>query len=608
MRKRAIRRAAAVAAGMTVLGAGAIAAATASAAGAATSKPADHHGSAIKHVLLISVDGMHQSDLDWYIASHPGSALARLTRSGSEYTNASTSNPSDSDPGGTALMTGGNPRSTGVFYDVEYSHKVNEAGAACTPGQPATGGDVIYDSPDDALASVPDFIDPANGAFPSFDENGSVFANGADTNPAAIMNLKFDPKTSLNPGTFPVDPRTCKPITPWDYLGDNTIFQVIHNAGLRTAWSDKHEVYASFNGPGSNGKSIDDLFSPEIDSQAVMPNGVPYPQDDDWAHIDAATKQYDGYKVQAILNEIDGLDHSGKTRAGTPAIFGMNFQTVSVAQKIRSTPTTLIGPDANGNYTTSAPEPGGYQWVNGQLVPGPVLSSALDYVDASLGRMVSAIREDGLAGSTAIIVTAKHGQSPRDPGKLVTVKDGPIISAINAAWARVHPGNASLIVAGTDDDLWQSYLSDNSQAACDFVKGYLWDHTAAGLDVNKSPVTVAHSGLAQIWAGAEAARFFGVPAGNGHYPDVFGKVQEGVVYSGPTKLAEHGGMNAGDLHVLMVVNGPGIPAQVRSVPVETTQVAPTILALLGLNPRDLRAVRIEHTSPLPGAERGLARR
>ena len=112
-----------------------------------------------RHVLLICVDGMHQSDLDWYVANHPHSTLAKLVHSGSEYTNAATSNPSDSDPGGTALMTGGNPKSTGVFYDVEYSHKVDEAGAACTPGQPATGGDVIYDSPDDALANVPDFIE-----------------------------------------------------------------------------------------------------------------------------------------------------------------------------------------------------------------------------------------------------------------------------------------------------------------------------------------------------------------------------------------------------------------------------------------------------------------
>src|SRR5580698_7972820 len=222
-----------------------------------------------QHVLLISVDGMHQSDLDWYVANHPNSTLAKLVHSGSEYTNAATSNPSDSDPGGTALMTGGNPRSTGVYYDVEYSHKVDEAGAPCTPGQPATGGDVIYDSPDDALASVNDFVNPANGTFPSFDENGSIYPNGVNTDPGAIMNLQNN-ASSFNPATFPVNPATCKNIMPWDYLGDNTIFQVIHDAGLRTAWSDKHAVYMSFNGPGSNGQSIDDLFSPEIDSQAVM--------------------------------------------------------------------------------------------------------------------------------------------------------------------------------------------------------------------------------------------------------------------------------------------------------------------------------------------------
>ena len=559
--------------------------------------PASAHTS--KHVLLISVDGMHQSDLDWYVAHHPGSTLARLTHQGVEFTHAAASNPSDSDPGGTALMSGGNPTSTGIYYDVEYSHKTDQPGAACTPGQPATGGDVVYDSPDDALASVDDFIDPTNGSFPSFDENGSIFPGGVDTDPAAIMSLKND-ASSFNVSTFPVDPATCQNVMPWDYLGDNTIFQVIHNAGMRTAWSDKHAVYMSFNGPGSNGQSIDDYFGPEIDSQAVEPNGVPYPQDDDWAHIEAATKQYDGYKVQAILNEIDGRDHSGTTRPGTPAILGMNFQAVSVAQKIRSTPTTLLGPDANGDYTTSAPQPGGYQRVNGQLVPGPVLTSALDYVNTQLGRMVSEIHHDGLTGSTTIIVTAKHGQSPQDPDKLITVQDGPIITAINAAWQQTHPANAHLIVAGTDDDLWQSYLSDNSQAACDFVKSYLWDHTAQGFDVDQNPVTVQHSGLAQIWAGARAADFFGVPVNDGRYPDVFGKVQEGIVYSKPTKLAEHGGMNTGDRHVLMVVSGPAIRPHVDSASVETTQVAPTILALLGLDPNKLTAVQVEGTQILPG--------
>ncbi|HKT58148.1 MAG TPA: alkaline phosphatase family protein, partial [Microbacterium sp.] len=457
MSDRTRTRAMLAATGIAALVAAAVAGGvTASSASASVHRPAARRA---QHVLLISVDGMHQSDLAWYIAAHPDSTLARLTRHGREYTDALTSNPSDSDPGGTALMTGGNPKTTGVFYDVEYSHTVDEAGASCTPGQPATGGDVVYDSPDDALANVPDLIGTSTSTFPSFDEDGSVFANGADTNPAAIMNLTFDPKATLDPATFPVDPKTCRPITPWDYLGDNTIFQVAHDAGLRTAWSDKHAVYASFNGPGSDGQSIDDLFAPEIDSQAVMPNGVPYPQDDDWAHIDAATKQYDGYKVQAILNEIGGFDHSGKTKVGTPAILGMNFQAVSVAQKLRSTSADLIR-HSDGSYTTSAPQAGGYRWLNGELVPGPVLSSALDFVDAQLGRMVSAIRKAGLTGSTSIIVTAKHGQSPQDPNKLVTIKDGPIISAINAAWAQTHPADPSLIVAGTDDDLWQSYLSD----------------------------------------------------------------------------------------------------------------------------------------------------
>src|ERR1700681_3956557 len=100
----------------------------------------------VKHVVLISVDGLHQSDLEWYVANHPSSELAKLTHRGAEFSNARTSDPSDSDPGGTALMTGGDPRATGVFYDVEYSHAVYEAGTTTCTGP--TGGDVIFDSPD----------------------------------------------------------------------------------------------------------------------------------------------------------------------------------------------------------------------------------------------------------------------------------------------------------------------------------------------------------------------------------------------------------------------------------------------------------------------------
>src|SRR5215471_13029510 len=64
----------------------------------------------IQHVLLISVDGLHQSDLVWYVANHPSSELATRVRGGAEFNNAQTSDPSDSDPGGTALMSGGDPK------------------------------------------------------------------------------------------------------------------------------------------------------------------------------------------------------------------------------------------------------------------------------------------------------------------------------------------------------------------------------------------------------------------------------------------------------------------------------------------------------------------
>jgi Type I phosphodiesterase / nucleotide pyrophosphatase/Sulfatase len=582
------------------------------------SASADHNGQ-IKHVLLISVDGMHQSDLDWYVANHPNSELAKLASGGAEFTNNHTSDPSDSDPGGTALMTGGDPRTTGVYYDVAYNHGVFPPGTTNCSG-PVPGGNAIYDSPDDKLPAVPDLLNNGSGnTFPSFDEGGSIFPGGGDTNPGAIMNLSPHPQSGLDPATFPVDPTTCQPIMPWDYLKVNSIFQVIHNAGMRTAWSDKHAIYTSFNGHGSGGNSINDFFGPEIDSQAVEPNGVPYPTDTDWAHDDAATKQYDGYKVQAVINELNGYDHSGTEKAGRPAILGMNFQTVSVAEKVDSPSTLTANPD--GTFTEGPVKLAGY--YPGTTTPRPLLASALDYVNVQLERMVDTIRRDGLAPSTAIIVTAKHGQSPQDPLLLKRIKDGPIISAINEAWCEQQNPTATpdpttyctnglnagtitpLIVAGTDDDLWQSYLSVKTQDAADFVKNYLWNHSATAVlysndGVNRGTEQVAHSGLAQIYAGQEAADFFGVPYSDPRYPDVFGRVQVGVVYTGGTKIAEHGGDNPNDRDVPLVVYAPGaVKPSVNNSWVETTQVAPTILDLLGLDPNALQAVQQEGTQVLP---------
>src|SRR5215831_19580960 len=121
-----------------VLAVGALAAGgSATAVFARSSSEHGRHGeSSISHVLLISVDGLHQSDVKWYVSTHPGSELAKLAGSGAEYAGAQTPIPSDSFPGMTAQVTGGNPRTAGVYYDDEYSHAVLPAGTTSCSGQP----------------------------------------------------------------------------------------------------------------------------------------------------------------------------------------------------------------------------------------------------------------------------------------------------------------------------------------------------------------------------------------------------------------------------------------------------------------------------------------
>jgi hypothetical protein len=45
----------------------------------------------VKHVLLISVDGMHEVDLQRYVGAHPSSSFARLLAHGVHFTDAHTS-------------------------------------------------------------------------------------------------------------------------------------------------------------------------------------------------------------------------------------------------------------------------------------------------------------------------------------------------------------------------------------------------------------------------------------------------------------------------------------------------------------------------------------
>jgi arylsulfatase A-like enzyme len=265
----------------------------------------------------------------------------------------------------------------------------------------------------------------------------------------------------------------------------------------------------------------------------------------------------------------------------------MNFQSVSTAEK-------LPGSDGlKGGYTA----PG---------VPGPLLAKNLEYIDTQVGRMLSEIQKDGLARTTTVILSAKHGQSPTDPAALTRIDDGPLLDGLDAAWKKAHPSAAQPLVAhSADDDGMLLWLNDRSQAAADFARSYLLAQSGQGNDVNGKPKAFTRGGLQTVYAGAAAAKYFGTSVNDDRVPQVFGIGQYGVVYTGGTsKIAEHGGAHADDLAVPLVVSGAGAAAgrQVDAT-VHTTSIAPTILKLLGLDPRSLDAVRKEGTPALPGLGR-----
>jgi predicted AlkP superfamily pyrophosphatase or phosphodiesterase len=555
MHIRSLKRVTAVAASIAVAAGGT---ALISAAALPAAHSGTHDSPAIKHVLLISVDGLHQQDLTWYVQNHPTSTLATLVHKGVEYSNAATPFPSDSYPGIVAQLTGGDPGVTGIYYDDTWNHDIFPAGTTNCTG-PVPGGEAAYMEADD------------------IDQTRLDAGQGLTGLPGSILQMTGNPLQVINPANLPVNPETCKPIFPNQYIKVNTVFNVARAAGMITAWSDKHPANQVLSGPSGLGPN--DYFTPEINSTAIgYTTG-------DWTTDNAATMQYDSYKVQAVLNWIRGFDHSGRHYVGTPAIFGMNFQTVSTAQKL---------PASDGLI-------GGYK--PGGTVPGPLLTRALNYINAQVTKMVQTIRARGIANSTAIIISAKHGQSPTDPADLARVPDSPIISAINAAWAKIHPSNPNLVIFATDDDGMLLWTSDRSQTADNFVKHYLLTHSAAGNDINDNPITVSSSGLTKVYAGHASAAFFGVPNSDPRHPDVLGIAQHGVVYTGHTaKIAEHGGNDPQDRNVPILLYAPGVgtPGATISDNVETTQIAPTILQLLGLNPNALQAVRIEHTEVLPG--------
>lgn len=474
----------------------------------------------VDHVLLLSLDGFHDFDLTNYVAAHPDSALARVVAEGRRYSDATTQTPSDSFPTTLAMTTGGSPRSTGVYYDVTYDHNLFPPGTDCT----GTPGTVV-----------------------SYKEN-------INTIDAAGSNNSGDSAADIDQSQLPRDPaKGCSAVLPHDYLKVNTIYEVAHAAGLRTAVADKHPSYEILNGPSGTG--VDDFYGPEFNSAKKDINKI---------------IANDDLKVTAVLHQIDGYDHTGTDKVGVPAIFGMNFQAVNIAQKFSGYA------DASGTPETVTT----LGKLAGPNTPG--LDDALTYVDDSIGRMLDRLEADGLADDTMVIVTAKHGNSPVDRSTLRWVDPTKTITPLING---VEPGLAAQVTADTMPLIW---LTDRSRAA----------EVASVLQENAATI-----GAGTITSGQDVATLFGGQLGGNpsRIPDIVIQPTPGVVYDSPNaKWADHGSGSALDTHVPLVVVDPNHQGGVTvNCPVSLRQIAPTILKSLGLNPRSLDAVRLEGTKKLP---------
>jgi len=522
----------------------------------------------IQRVLLISIDGMHSVDFANCAKGVPiyGNQtycphLASLSATGVHYLQALTPKPSDSFPGLVAQITGGTPRSAGMYYDVSYDR-------ALSPPKKTTPYGIVG-----GATLCPSVIGTQVGFDEEIDYNYLELHSGKPDGSSGI--------NGINPDYLPRDPKNgCAPVYPHSFIRANTIFNVVHNAGLYTAWSDKHPSYDFTNGPSGDG--VIDLWSPEINSIPVaipsvegckpLPDPGAATSSNAWTDSFQNIRCYDQYKVQAVLNWINGFWHDGVMPAQVPNLFGMNFQSVSVGQKLVEKSLGLTG---------------GY--VDALGTPSDSLFAEIQYVDGAIGQMVTALRNNGLLDSTLIIISAKHGQSPIDPSRVLRIPgdvatDEPPSQILSPAG--VGPG---LPVAQADeDDVSLLWLTDQSQTQS-FA-------ATLGLAANESLF-----GQGEIFAGPSLTLQFNDPLTDSRTPDIIVAPNVGVVYTGGTKkVAEHGGFAYDDRNVLLIVSNPKYKASTFNDQVETRQIAPTIVKALGLDPNLLSAVRSEHTETLPG--------
>ena len=273
----------------------------------------------------------------------------------------------------------------------------------------------------------------------------------------------------------------------------------------------------------------------------------------------ALSNAYDDLRLTALLHQINGKTSRGGEVSGdkVPALFGMNFVALGNAQRLGD---------------------GGIDPVRG---PSAALHLALSHIDASLGRVVSELKDRGLFDKTLLVLTAKHGNSPRI-GFAKVLPTGTFMLAL---------ANAGIqIVAVEQDDSVLLWLKDARQT----------QRAKETLLSAPSVETVFAGGSDLVAAG------FGDPAKDDRTPDIIIKLKPGYLVSDSPKRAEHGGFSDDDTHVALILASgavpPAIAGSVQGETVSTNQIAVTALQALGLDAAKLQGAVLEKTPALPGTE------
>jgi Type I phosphodiesterase / nucleotide pyrophosphatase len=477
-------------------------------AGSTTDASAAAANARVQRALIFSIDGMHAIDLALYVQANPNSNLAQLARRGVTYPNARTPLLGDSSPGLVSLATGGTPATTGIHYSPMYDRALSPAKSKDCSER----GTVVY-----------------------VDEK------------AAKDMTREDSGGGIDVDKLPRDPaKGCSPVFPRSLVRVNTMFEVVKKFGGRTAWIDQHDMYNDYL-VGPAGNALDD-------SRALERKGTP-------GTLEGTTAQ-DGRRVDLLLNQIRGLDSSGKNKVGVPKLFGMGFISFGVLQKSEG-------------------------YVDAKGTPGTQMKASLDAIDQSFGRIVGELKAQKLYDSTLIVLTSKHGQSPMDLQKRRIIDRNVVRNAVNS----VQPG---LLAHASLDSIGLVWLKDSTKV----------EEVAAVLRANSK-----EAGIQKIYWGPSSAPLVNSPKEDSRAPDLVIQPELGTFYAEDIEsaaakalLAEHGGMLDEDTNVPLVLSFAGARGSVNVAPVFTHQVAPTVLQALGLDPNALQAVQKEGTRALPGVD------